>query len=191
MDNIQNKVIRLSGEEKKVLSNGAVVIKVKDEKNLTYTIWTTKKDGTESLAAASYKKFTLGQYAKIGFKEETKSTEDGKTYASRTIISLEPAEGPQQASNPSQGASHAALQNFDSQRASIERQVAFKAAVELVVAGKSEFANIPHLTEQFANLIAGKLPAPTPKPAPADEELPTIQVDNVVDEEISVEDIPF
>lgn len=78
------KAITLSGEEKKVLSNGSTVVKIKDEKGLTYSFFMKKKDGTQSKAFEGYQDFNLGDTVEIHYSEEQK-TYEGKTYPQRSI----------------------------------------------------------------------------------------------------------
>ena len=78
------KAITLSGEEKKVLSNGSTVVKIKDEKGLSYSFFQKKQDGTISKAYEGYQNFQLGDTVEVHFSEQEKSFE-GKPYTLRNI----------------------------------------------------------------------------------------------------------
>ena len=78
------KAITLSGEEKKVLSNGSTVVKIKDEKGLSYSFFMKKQDGTISKAYEGYQNFQLGNTVEIYFSEQQKEYE-GKPYTLRNI----------------------------------------------------------------------------------------------------------
>lgn len=79
-----NKVITISSEETKQAQFG-LVKKIKDEKGLTYSIFQTKQDGSESAAWQQYKELNLGDTVQIGYVEKIKQTPDGKGYTARTI----------------------------------------------------------------------------------------------------------
>lgn len=84
MDNkLINKVITISSEETKKTQYG-LVKKIKDENGLTYSIFDTKKDGSESTAWAQYKDLSTGDTVQISYVEEPKEYE-GKGYMARTI----------------------------------------------------------------------------------------------------------
>jgi hypothetical protein len=78
------KAITLSGEEKKVLSNGSTVVKIKDEKGLSYSFFMKKQDGSISKAYEGYQNFQLGDTVEIHLSEQEKSYE-GKPYTLRNI----------------------------------------------------------------------------------------------------------
>jgi hypothetical protein len=84
MDNkLINKVITISSEETKKTQYG-LVKKIKDERGLTYSVFDTKRDGTESVAWAQYKELQIGDTVQISYVEEPKEFE-GKKYMARTI----------------------------------------------------------------------------------------------------------
>jgi hypothetical protein len=87
---IQSKTIIISGVEKKNSSNNKVMIKFKDEKNLTYTMWPQKQDGTESSAYSFYKVMDLdgiGRAVEISYTEQQGDFQ-GKPVTYRTIIGM-------------------------------------------------------------------------------------------------------
>lgn len=84
MDNkLLNKVITISSKEEKAGQYGAIA-KLKDENNLTYTVYEQKKDGTTSTAWAQLQNLPIGSTVQIGYVEEIKEYE-GKQYTARTI----------------------------------------------------------------------------------------------------------
>lgn len=84
MDNkLLNKTITISSEETKRTQYG-MVKKIKDENNLTYSVFQTKQDGSESAAWVQYKNLNIGDTVQISYVEEPKEFE-GKGYMARTI----------------------------------------------------------------------------------------------------------
>jgi hypothetical protein len=81
MNDLINKVIQVSAKEEK-LQGGKTVMKVKDEKNLVYTVYKTKQDGTESVAWGQIP--DIGETVQIGFVEQQGEYE-GKAVTYRTI----------------------------------------------------------------------------------------------------------
>jgi hypothetical protein len=89
-DEIINKVITISSVEQKTASNGNPFFKLKDENGLTYTMWTTKKDGTEQKCFSYFKTLGLeatGKTVSIGIKED-QGDYNGKPVTYRTIIGM-------------------------------------------------------------------------------------------------------
>lgn len=85
MDNkLLNKVITISSKEEKASTYGPMV-KIKDENNLTYTVFQRKQDGTTSTAWEQLQSLSLGSTVQIGYVEQPKTTPDGKSYMARTI----------------------------------------------------------------------------------------------------------
>lgn len=76
-----NKVITVSGKEEK-MQGGKPVMKIKDQDNLTYTVYKTKQDGTESAAWKAMP--SLEDVVQIGFVEQ-KGEYEGKPVTYRTI----------------------------------------------------------------------------------------------------------
>ena len=167
------KAITLSGEEKKVTAQGSAIIKIKDEKGLTYSFFMKKQDGSESKAYEGYKKFQLGDTVEIHYSEQQRTTSDGKPYTARSIAFFgEKVSGSAQAQNASPRGSQSVKSD------SIIRQVAFKGAIEMAVAGKIDLVAVEKYTNAFERIIQGYSSEPA---------LPVIQQD----EEINVEDVPF
>ena len=46
MNDIQNKVITITSVETKSTTSGKVMLKIKDQKNLSYQLWKNKQDGS-------------------------------------------------------------------------------------------------------------------------------------------------
>lgn len=78
-----NKAITISGKEEK-LQGGKPVIKLKDEKGLTYTVYKTKQDGSVSVAWEQLSELNLGDTVQIGYVEDIGAFE-GKPVTYRTI----------------------------------------------------------------------------------------------------------
>lgn len=91
MSDLLNKVITIKGCETKEMKNGKFMSKIKDQDGKNYTIFHTKKDGTESKAYDALKKLPmsgLGKVVKITYKEEP-FEKDGQQYVGRTAVGLE------------------------------------------------------------------------------------------------------
>lgn len=176
MNDLIMKAITLSGEERKVTQNGSTIIKIKDEKGLTYSFFMKKQDGSDSKAYEGYQRFQLGDTVEIHFKEEQRTTQDGKPYTARSIAFFgEKVSTPAQIQNASPRGSQSVKDS------SIIRQVAFKGAIEMAVAGKIDLVAVGKYTTIFEDIINGY------KPEEPKDELPTINQD----EELNVEDVPF
>ncbi|MDQ3820050.1 MAG: hypothetical protein M3362_20565 [Acidobacteriota bacterium] len=198
------KAITLSGEEKKVLSNGSTVVKIKDEKGLSYSFFMKKQDGTISKAYGGIQNFQLGDTVEIYFSEQEKSYE-GKSYTLRSIAFFGEKVSPSaqaekhrgEAPSVSQGGSNDAfgrrlgvqghinslLSNPEYYNhllvkggLTIERIVNEAIAIEV----EAEKQLNPSAFRQAVQAHAPKVVLP-------EEELPTLQQG----EDISVEDIPF
>lgn len=76
-----NKVITVSGKEEK-MQGGKPVMKIKDQDNLTYTVYKTKQDGSESVAWSQIP--SIDETVQIGFVEQ-KGEYEGKPVTYRTI----------------------------------------------------------------------------------------------------------
>lgn len=74
MSNLKKKVIKIMEASPKMLDSGSMMTKIKDENNLTYTFFHTKKsDGLETKAYQVFKEFPnmgLGQSVEISYSEE-------------------------------------------------------------------------------------------------------------------------
>lgn len=83
------KVITISGAETKMSTNGTLYTKIKDQNNLAYTFFHTKRDWSKTKALEVYETLPanwLGQTMEISYSEEQKSLPDGKPYTARTIV---------------------------------------------------------------------------------------------------------
>jgi hypothetical protein len=191
-----NKVITISAEETKQTQYG-LVKKIKDEKNLTYSVFQSKRDGSESEAWKQYKELDLGDTVQIGYVEEDKEYE-GKKYIARTIRNfnkdigngVQNYQGSQSKESPRSGQN---MKPSDGLRDDlIIRQVAFKGVIELmasqIIVEADVEKSVHKWTDKFSRIIkAQELANPLSQPSELEEELPTIQQG----EDISVEDIPF
>ncbi len=84
MNDLINKVIEIGAIEMKAGKFGKMA-KIKDEKNLTYTVYQMKKDGTESVAWQALQNLDIGTNVQIGFSEEVVNHPEHGNYTARTI----------------------------------------------------------------------------------------------------------
>lgn len=91
MSDLLNKVITITSLENKLTSNGKVMIKVKDQNNLSYQIWQKKQDGNDSVAYSNLMMLgePVGRTIEIGYKEDQGDFE-GKAITYRTIMNIKP-----------------------------------------------------------------------------------------------------
>lgn len=85
---MKNKQITITSVESKQLNNGSVMYKIKDQDNLTYTIFQTKADGNETVAYSSLNRINtnwMNLNVEISYNEEDKEYQ-GKAYKQRTIL---------------------------------------------------------------------------------------------------------
>lgn len=87
MADLLNKTITVSAKEEK-LAGGKPVMKIKDEKGLTYSVWKFKQDGTESVAWGQIP--DLNTATQIGYVEEVKNDPTYGTTTYRTIRNFNP-----------------------------------------------------------------------------------------------------
>lgn len=87
MNDLLNKVITVSAKEEK-LAGGKPVMKIKDEKGLTYSVWKFKQDGTESVAWGQIP--DLNTATQIGYVEDVKQDPQHGTVTYRTIRNFNP-----------------------------------------------------------------------------------------------------
>jgi hypothetical protein len=176
-DKLLNKAITLSAKEEK-LQGGKPVIKIKDEKGLTYTVYKQKKDGSTSVAWDQLQELNIGDTVQISYVEDIKdSPEYGKvTYRTIRAFNKDIGEGMMNASaheeSPRTEANRG--QSARSTEDSIIRQVAFKGAIEMAVAGKIDLVAIEKYTNAFERIIQGH----SSPVSESQEELPTIQTDD-------------
>lgn len=86
-NDLLNRTITVSGKEEK-LQGGKPVMKIKDEKGLTYTVYKTKQDGTESVAWGQIP--DLNTATQIGYVEEVKQHPEHGSITYRTIRNFNP-----------------------------------------------------------------------------------------------------
>jgi hypothetical protein len=196
------KAITLSGEEKKVLSNGSTVVKIKDEKGLSYSFFMKKQDGTISKAYEGYQAFQLGDTVEIHFSEQEKSYE-GKPYTLRNIAffgdkvsgsaPVETARG--EAPTQSQGPSGSGPQTEFGRRLGVQGHINallsnpsyYTPGGATISALVSEAIAIEDEAEKQLNPSAFRQQVQRVAPKVVEEELPTIQQGGDFDGE----DIPF
>ena len=78
-----NKAITISAKEEK-LQGRKPVMKLKDEKGLTYTVYKTKQDGSTSVAWEQVQELSVGDTVQIGYVEDLGDYQ-GKAVTYRTI----------------------------------------------------------------------------------------------------------
>ncbi len=84
MDEIQKRVIKYCSFEMKGF-DFANKYKIKDEKNLTYSFFDTKKNGDQTKAYQQWQDLKPGQNVEVAFKEE-QGTYQGKPVTYRTAL---------------------------------------------------------------------------------------------------------
>lgn len=91
-DKLEKKQIKLVWCETKQMSNWGFMSRLKWDDNLSYTLFHTKKDWTDTKAFSALKKLPMsgiGTTVEILYKEEDYvSPRDNKTYKSRKAIGL-------------------------------------------------------------------------------------------------------
>lgn len=90
-NDIQTSVITVNSIEQKLTKAGNKMIKIRDEKNLVYNVFSTKTDGEISKAWAT--KPEIGDVVEVGFVESTGEDASGKPFRSRIVRFFNPAEG--------------------------------------------------------------------------------------------------
>ena len=196
MNDIQNKVITITSVETKSTTSGKVMLKIKDQKNLSYQIWKNKQDGSESVAYQGYEKLgePVGQNVEIAFKEDT-GDYNGKPVTYRTIVAVKPTGQPVSQGNTmvkSQMA-EASKKSDDEKWEKINQEKeksmrwmnALNNATLLVANGKLEFKELKH----YANLIYQMKPLDS-KPDNT-EILKAEDLGEVMEDELRVDQIPF
>lgn len=191
MNDIQNKVITITSVEQKYTTNGKVMIKIKDQQNLSYQIWKTKQDESESVAYQGFEKLgdPIGKNVEIAFKEDT-GDYNGKPVTYRTIVSVKPSGQPVSKGNTMVKSQMAEASkksddekwekiNEDKEK-SMRWMNALNNATLLVANGKIELINLKHQ----ANLIY--------QMKPLSEKEDRITIEDLEDvEELKPDNIPF
>jgi hypothetical protein len=196
MNDIQNKVITITSVETKSTTSGKVMLKIKDQKNLSYQIWKNKQDGSESVAYQGYEKLgePVGQNVEIAFKEDT-GDYNGKQVTYRTIVAVKPTGQPVSQGNTmvkSQMA-EASKKSDDEKWEKINQEKeksmrwmnALNNATLLVANGKIEFKDLKH----HANLIYQMRPLDTQEPK--QEPIKAEDLGEVMEDELRADQIPF
>jgi len=117
MDNkLLNKAITINAKEEK-LQGGKPVVKIKDEKGLTYTVYKTKQDGSTSIAWEQLGELSIGDTVQIGYVEEIVDNPQYGTTTYRTIrnFNKDIGEGSQRYQNSPQAEKPRSGQNLTSQ----------------------------------------------------------------------------
>lgn len=89
-DTLIKKVVKISAAETKSMSNGKYMTKLKDSDGNKYTLFHTKKDGTDSKAFQSFKTFPMSginSFVEVVYKEES-FEKDGTQYTSNKVLGL-------------------------------------------------------------------------------------------------------
>ena len=196
MNDIQNKVITITSVETKSTTSGKVMLKIKDQKNLSYQIWKNKQDGSESVAYQGYEKLgePVGQNVEIAFKEDT-GDYNGKPVTYRTIVAIKPSGQPVSKANTmvknqmkeeAEKSDEAKWNKINEEKEKSMRWMnALNNATLLVSNGKIEFKELKH----YANLIYQMKPLDS-KPDNT-EILKAEDLGEVMEDEINIENIQF
>lgn len=189
------KAITLSGEEKKVLNTGSTVVKIKDEKGLTYSFFMKKQDGSISKAYEGYQKFQLGDTVEIHFSEQEKSYE-GKPYTLRNIAffgekvsGATPVEKPR--TNDSRGQSASPGRDFDAENVGKFQSLFLAAFLQAGNTFSDALLQVGQAKKLAEMVVYGQMEKVAPdiqeRAEQMSHELPVIQQG----EDLSLEDIPF
>ena len=196
MNDIQNKVITITSVETKSTTSGKVMLKIKDQKNLSYQIWKNKSDGSESVAYQGYNKLgePVGQNVEIAYKEDT-GDYNGKPVTYRTIVAIKPSGQPVSKANTmvknqmkeeAEKSDEAKWNKINEEKEKSMRWMnALNNATLLVANGKLEFKELKH----YANLIYQMKPLDS-KPDNT-EILKAEDLGEVMEDEINIENIQF
>ncbi len=191
-----NKTITVSAKEEK-LQGGKPVMKIKDQNNLTYTVYKTKQDGTTSVAWTQLADLNLGDNVQIGYAEQQGEYE-GKAVTYRTIRSFNKDIGQGMANAQAQGKTTPQGHNNESDRESSKdfgKRLAIHGMVNGMLASgmtpEGVESALPSLLKLEESIDKALNPATGWDKARetfgTPEELPTLQQE----EEIDVSDIPF
>lgn len=188
MDNkLLNKTIQISAKEEK-LQNGKPVVKIKDEKGLTYTIYKFKKDDSVSIAWEQMEKLSVGENVFIGYVEDQGEYE-GKAVTYRTIRTLSTDIAQGMANHSAQTETPRNEANTASQSSSDDKfwdKKAYKQCLWGYWLEKSapSYGNDGNLTTQMKDMVWETFKAIE---ADADKRFSV----EPVGEDLNVEDIPF
>lgn len=89
-DVLIKKTIKIDWAETKAMSNGKYMTKLKDSDGNKYTLFHTKKDGTDSKAFQSFKLFPMSginSFVEVVYKVES-FEKDGTQYTSNKVLGL-------------------------------------------------------------------------------------------------------
>lgn len=191
------KAITLSVEEKKVTAQGSTIIKIKDEKGLTYSFFQKKQDGSDSKAYEGYKNFSLGDTVEIHYSEQQRTTPDGKSYTARNVaffgekvpssVPVETASGG--SPSASQGTSG---RDFDKEAVGKCQSLFLQAYIQAGHSFSDTLLQVTTAKKLAEQVVYGRTETVAPDiqesaEQMASEELPTVQVGYDLEEE----DIPF
>lgn len=187
MSNLKKKVIKIVEASPKMLDNGSIMTKVKDENNLTYTFFQNKLDGSETKAYQTFKMLPnsgLGQMVEISFDEQEWS--DGvKSGIRRNIAWMSPsnkqAELIPKATSSAQS-TPVAVNDLDRSIRNSFAVLAFQALMPL------DDATIKNIEAWMDYVKTGKIK----KESPIESLVSNFNAEVVSDEEeIRIENIPF
>jgi len=98
---LTSKIITIKEANKTTTANGNILIRVKDLQNLTYQIWMTKQDGTQTVAYSALKNLPndgVGLTVEIACSEQP-GNYNGKPVVYRRIVSIKSVVGKAKAIN--------------------------------------------------------------------------------------------
>ena len=202
-DKLINQVIQLTSKEEKLGKFGPMM-KIKDEKGLTYTVYKTKKDGSVSVAWEQLQTLNLGDMVQVSFAEDTGDYE-GKPVTYRTVRAFNADIGNGVANSSAQAkSSNPEANRGQSERSgdAFGRRLRVQGHINALLSNTEYYS--PNNTITVANLVkeaiaiedeAEKQLAPSSfrqavrakAPQVVEEDLPVIQQGDDTD----VEDIPY
>jgi hypothetical protein len=114
MNELQNKVIKITGVESKMINNSTLYTLISNEggKDVKYNLWSKKKDGSDTAAYSAFQQLNVqvGSVVEVAFTAEPQSfvNEQGKSvnFERRTVMVIKPSSedkidsAPEQSSQP-------------------------------------------------------------------------------------------
>lgn len=200
MNDLQNKVIKIDSKEEKASTFGPM-IKIKDEKGLSYSVYKNKKDGGTSVAWEQMP--NVGDEVSISYKEETKTHPEHGQVTYRTIRGFNKDLAQGQANYNQQAPKLQNGPNMAPQEAQTDTFGRRLTLYGMVNGRLAAGADIESISKELPllSLLADEIDVIAKRPAsmntaqvkiiqaneePLPEELPIIQ-----QEDINVDDIPF
>jgi len=192
MNDLEKKLIEVTSMEVKAGPYGNIA-KIKDQQNLTYSIFEKKKDNTISVAWQNLPQ--VGETVQIGFVSEEKSYE-GKPYTQRTIRTIDADIGNGMANHLAQKTSNSVAPSASQDKSEqfwdmkAYKQCLWGYWLGCISNNQVAPTNWKDLVwQEFKDIEADakKRFFEFSKDEPLPDELPTINVN----EDVNVEDIPF